>query len=75
MREDFDSNPSGEFLGRPYNFDTWRQTREERLYFQTEITRASDRAPDFTLPLLDGGDVTLSALRGRPVMLEFGSIT
>jgi peroxiredoxin Q/BCP len=28
-------------------------------------------APDFTLPDQDGGDVTLSSLRGRPVVLYF----
>jgi cytochrome oxidase Cu insertion factor (SCO1/SenC/PrrC family) len=32
-------------------------------------------APDFTLPLVEGGTVTLSALRGRPVLLHFGSFT
>lgn len=31
-------------------------------------------APDFTLPLLDGSNVTLSKLRGKPVMLTFWSI-
>ncbi len=31
-------------------------------------------APDFTLPTSDGGSITLSALRGRPVLLEFMDI-
>ncbi|MCB1310907.1 MAG: peroxiredoxin [Sedimentitalea sp.] len=32
---------------------------------------ANDPAPDFTLPQGGGGDVTLSALRGAPVVLFF----
>jgi peroxiredoxin Q/BCP len=32
---------------------------------------AGDPAPDFTLPSSAGGDVQLSALRGRPVVLYF----
>lgn len=31
----------------------------------------SDQAPDFTLPVTGGGDVTLSALKGAPVVLFF----
>ena len=31
----------------------------------------SDTAPDFTLPVTGGGDVTLSALKGSPVVLFF----
>ncbi|WP_299739249.1 peroxiredoxin [uncultured Roseobacter sp.] len=31
----------------------------------------SQPAPDFTLPSTDGGDVTLSALKGKPVVLFF----
>jgi thiol-disulfide isomerase/thioredoxin len=31
----------------------------------------SDLAPDFTLNALDGGKVTLSALRGKPVVIDF----
>ena len=35
------------------------------------MIRAGDAAPDFTLPADDGTTVTLSALRGRPVVLFF----
>jgi len=35
-----------------------------------------DQAPDFTLPRSDkSGDVRLSSLRGKPVVLVFGSYT
>ena len=60
-----------------YNFDTFRVDKNRNFFhlFQTEVVRTGVRAPDFTLPDLDGGEVTLSALRGQPVMIEFGSIT
>lgn len=32
-------------------------------------------APDFTVRQVDGGSVTLSQLRGKPVLLHFGSFT
>jgi peroxiredoxin Q/BCP len=35
------------------------------------VLEPGDLAPDFTLPAHDGADVTLSALRGRPVVLYF----
>lgn len=35
------------------------------------MTQAGVVAPDFTLPSDDAGEVTLSALRGRPVVLYF----
>ena len=74
--EDKVGEPVGaEFLGRPYNFSEWRSTLEEREYFRTTVARAGDPAPDFTLPALDGAEVTLSSFRGTPVMIEFGSIT
>jgi hypothetical protein len=38
--------------------------------------RVGDEAPDFTLPRSDkSGDVKLSSLRGKPVVLVFGSYT
>ena len=69
----------GLFLGKPYNHDHSRPTpeedREKRLYFEREALRAGDRAPDFSLPSLDGGEVRPADLRGRPTVIEFGSIT
>jgi AhpC/TSA family len=32
-------------------------------------------APDFELPRVDGGSIRLSDLRGKPVLLHFGSLT
>ena len=64
-----------EFLGRPYNYADWVMTWKERAYFQKEVAKAGDPAPDFTLPILGGDEVTLSSLRGKPVMIEFGSVT
>jgi peroxiredoxin len=37
--------------------------------------RVGDQAPDFTLTALDGPPVRLADLRGKYVVLEFGSIT
>jgi len=36
-----------------------------------EGSKVGDKAPDFTLSTLDGGQVTLSDLKGKPVMLVF----
>ena len=48
----------------------WKSARAGHL-------KVGDRAPDFTLPLLDhSGSLTLSSLRGvRPIVLIFGSYT
>ncbi len=75
MEGKVDETAAAEFLGRPYNFSEWRSTLEEREYFRSTVARAGEPAPDFTLPALDGGEVTLSSFRGTPVMIEFGSIT
>ena len=63
-----------EFFGREYNYSVWTPSNAEFEYLK-QIAHAGERAPDFTLPTLDGGEVTLSQLRGKPVMMEFGSIT
>lgn len=46
------------------------------LHFTRSQVQVGDPAPDFTLARTDGrGEITLSALRGRPVVLVFGSFT
>ncbi len=37
--------------------------------------RPGSRAPEFEMPSSDGRSVSLSALRGQPVLLHFGSGT
>jgi cytochrome oxidase Cu insertion factor (SCO1/SenC/PrrC family) len=37
--------------------------------------RVGEQAPDFTLTALDGTPIRLADLRGKYVVLEFGSIT
>ena len=63
-----------QFLDRPYNFEVWSPSDVLWTHFTT-VVHAGDRAPDFTLPTLDGNQVALSRLRGKPVMVEFGSTT
>ncbi|MCH8110010.1 MAG: redoxin domain-containing protein [Chloroflexi bacterium] len=48
---------------------------DEKFEDFKSVVHAGEPAPDFTLPPLDGGEVTLSKLKGKPVMIEFGSIT
>ena len=36
-----------------------------------EGSQVGDKAPDFTLSTLDGGQITLSELKGKPVILVF----
>lgn len=40
---------------------------------RTTVVSVGDKAPDFTVEMLDGSDVTLSELRGRVVLLTFWS--
>lgn len=64
-----------DFLGGPYNLSVWQPKDAEHRQFQQNAPKAGEPMPDFTLPLLDGGELTLSSLRGKPVMIEFGSVT
>lgn len=41
------------------------------VYENQYLVKVGDDAPDFTLPLTGGGDFTLSAQRGKVVMLQF----
>ena len=53
-----------------FPFETmWSQAR-------AGVVQPGDRAPDFRLPTLDHqSEVDLSALRGKPIALVFGSYT
>ena len=63
-----------EFLGREYNYETWERSGRESELFRG-IAHAGEEAIDFTLPGIDGKTVTLSELRGKPVVIEFGAVT
>ncbi len=38
-------------------------------YITTGIARIRDRFPDVTLPMLNGGELRVSSLRGKKVLL------
>jgi cytochrome oxidase Cu insertion factor (SCO1/SenC/PrrC family) len=63
-----------DFHGHEYNYEASPYLSEPFWEFR-DIMRAGSMAQDFTLPTLDGETVTLSDLRGKPVLIEFGSIT
>ena len=54
-----------------------QRVRQEMARRDERAPRVGDMAPDFELPLLDGGSarVRLSSLVGKPVALIFGSYT
>ena len=64
-----------DFLGSLYNLVVWKPKTAAHEYLRTMAPKVAEMAPDFTLPLLDGSELTLSSLRGKPVMIEFGSVT
>lgn len=61
-----------------YNF---RHFRPRHLWYDAKLTvRAAglvpgQMAPDFELPVVEGDTLRLSDLRGRPVLVRFGSFT
>lgn len=61
-----------------YNFEHFRakhllQDIQRSIVNQGVIP--GEMAPDFELPRAGGGSLRLSGLRGRPVLLHFGSFT
>ena len=63
---------------REYNYKHFR-TKHFLADVQQTIrgggVQPGDEAPDFELDATEGGRVRLSGLRGRPVVLHFGSVT
>jgi hypothetical protein len=61
-----------------YNFRHFRTKQglsdARRTLFEDGV-RPGTPAPDFEAPLAGGGTLRLSDLRGKPVLLHFGSIT
>lgn len=61
-----------------YNFEHFR-TRHLLQDAAGTLTgrgiQPGDVAPDFTLPRVDGGELSLRELRGQAVLLHFGSFT
>jgi len=60
---------------RGYNYESYGSCEIDAPHFWSVATVGS-RAPDFTLPDLDGSEVPLASFSGKKhVLLEFGSIT
>jgi peroxiredoxin Q/BCP len=47
------------------------KTATEKVRRKKKMLKAGDPAPDFRLQAADGQEVTLSGLRGKPVVLYF----
>jgi hypothetical protein len=61
-----------------YNFEHFRTkhlVRDGKRTVRNHGIRPGELAPDFELPRVGGGTLRLSDLRGRPVLLHFGSFT
>ncbi len=57
------------------NFCTRHLLEDGRRTIERAGIRPGEPAPDFELPEVGGGALRLSELRGRPVLLRFGSFT
>lgn len=44
---------------------------KEPVRSRTKMPKVGEQAPDFRLPAADGSEVSLSGLRGKPVVLYF----
>ena len=61
-----------------YNYDHFRAKHlllDVRRGIENQGVIPGEHAPDFELPRAGGGSLRLSDLRGRPVLLHFGSFT
>jgi hypothetical protein len=61
-----------------YNFEHFRRDillRDAQRILESRGIRPGERAPDFELSRAGGGSLRLSDLRGRPVILHFGSFS
>ena len=76
-----DAVPTPESLEwrREYGDYNYRRFRTKHFLYDAQVTREKrgatpgEMAPDFELPCAGGGSLRLSDLRGRPVLLHFGS--
>ena len=60
------------------NYARYRREHQLADFHRTRVSQGvqpGQEAPDFELETATGERVRLSALRGRPVLLHFGSIT
>ena len=61
-----------------YNFEHFRTIHlldDARKTLEKYGVQPGEMAPDFELARADGGTLRLSDLRGRPVLIHFGSFT
>jgi cytochrome oxidase Cu insertion factor (SCO1/SenC/PrrC family) len=61
-----------------YNFQHFRMhhlLKDALATMRSKGLKPGQLAPDFTMSLANGGRVTLSQLRDKPVVLHFGSFT
>lgn len=62
----------------PYNYRTFKTAHflyDMRATREGRGIQPGMPAPDFRLPTSDGGSICLEDLRGKPVLLHFGSPT
>ncbi len=61
-----------------YNFEHFRTKHllsDAQAIIEKRGIQPGEVAPDFELPRVGGGTLRLSELRGKPVLLHFGSFT
>ncbi len=77
VRQEF-RNLDQKLSAEEYNFEHFRTKHlfsDVKRTIQKRGIQPGMLAPDFELPRIGGGSVRLSELRGKPVLLRFGSFT